>query len=349
MRLDTNFRNNLFSKLIENKKHLESNSIEFINKEFETYNRVCLDNISRCAKNKQKAINSVTDSLKVKSHPVFQLRKTKSKNLWDNEIKFSVIEEQELMINSEEEIKYRKERRVLEQLCEDEFWKQTDKEEIFKNISNFECYEKLSISKDLLSKYNDAYKNYYNLNGWETYIIKLLKSIFTEYEYSEKYSSKKIFRFLKKISEDLYFGFEFDNSELKKEIKKGEISLPQYLNLIIVGNEFNKDISPNEYIFNYNDTILSLGILGNPFFFEPCFPLSGYYAIEMVGESNNPFSFTPKYHKEFLESPNGEIVIKQSEVLGEKLKRHAFYYLNVLKNSSESYLDYLESSIKSAI
>jgi hypothetical protein len=130
---------------------------------------------------------------------------------------------------------------------------------------------------------------------------------------------------------------------------RGDIGLPAYFNLILIKSSFKKTLKPAEYIYSFHDDILSLGILGNPFFYPPSFWLSSFASVEMVHDENNMDRIEPKYWRQFKELPDGSTQIIHPEEYGEKLKRHAFFYMATLRYSAESYLRYVEASISDTI
>lgn len=176
--------------------------------------------------------------------------------------------------------------------------------------------------------------------------IALTKLNFPEFSFDEKRSSARMLRFLKPLGNGYYWGFEYDEKFIRNEARKGDLDLPYYFNLVLMNDAFRKGARPDSYIYSWHEDIISLGILGNPFFYPPCMPLLSFESVDYVyreddPENNNDFN----YQIEFKDNGNGTFTVIHPKELGERLKRHAYYYMDILCYSTRPYLAYIEKSI----
>ncbi|WMJ75332.1 hypothetical protein RCC89_19525 [Cytophagaceae bacterium ABcell3] len=234
--------------------------------------------------------------------------------------------------------------RDLSYNCEDEFWKKADNCEWYEAISDFPCFLDIEISIYELEKYKEI-GDIINVNDWLKYLRDLLKLFFSEFVFLEEFSTKKMVRFMKPLNGSVYFGFEYDEALLKRKYERGDLGFPEYFNLILINNDFKKATKKDEYIYRFHEDILSLGILGNPLFFNECIGLSRFAALDRTYERGNPQNNKLKYFREYVKVNDKKIQIVHPEGIGEKMKKHAFFYMDQLSTSSKSYLSFLEENI----
>jgi hypothetical protein len=55
------------------------------------------------------------------------------------------------------------------------------------------------------------------------------------------------------------------------------------------------------------------------------------------------------YFREFIQNPDGTMLVKHRDDFGEMLKRHAFFYMKGLREASMGYVDYLEKCIADSL
>lgn len=215
------------------------------------------------------------------------------------------------------------------------------------NQSKFESMTKFDSFLDLILNENDVEKflrlnfnQVFNKDGWIAYYFKLVSALYPDFKYIAGISDTKK-RFLKKMNNDLYFGFEYDVKELKYQFKHGAIVVPD-LNCILLSNSFSKKTN---YIKMESNSIWSLCKLTNPFF-NLIFSLENIYARNNKNE-NSSIQNDNLAKKEILK--NGKIRLYNSKVFGNFLQKSCFYELSVNSFFNRSYLDYIEKSIKEAI
>ena len=99
------------------------------------------------------------------------------------------------------------------------------------------------------------------------------------------------------------------------------------------------------------ENILSLGILGNPFFYRPCISLLNYASVEMYYMEDNEFVSIRRYRYSWGKEvhADGTFSLIHPQVYGEKLKKHAYFFMAALAHTSASYVAYLEKSILDSI
>jgi len=353
MNFDLKFRKKLEDNLKSNKPFLKEKSLLLLEKCLGNYYKTIVNAIYDYSMPYHLDFNSLKDAiidvLQDKEYPVLQLRSGTTLVARGNEISFPDKSKRHLVFNSEEQIDYNRNSKKTEKECEQEFWKDENNLKDYNKLKNFDCFDDRIISEADLYKYQRTAAYLYNIDGWLDYIFELVQTTFPEFVFDKTNSSKKVFRFLKPIGNGLLFGLEYDVAELGREIKRGEISLPYYFNLILINDKTKASTAWKDYALNYHENILSLGMLGNPFFFEPCASLLVFQAIEMHYDENNPNGFIHKYKRQFVQNSDGTFQIIHPKDYGEKLKRHAFFYMQALRYSSMGYLEYVEKSIRESL
>ncbi|MBI3235476.1 MAG: hypothetical protein HYZ42_15800 [Bacteroidetes bacterium] len=228
------------------------------------------------------------------------------------------------------------------------YWRRSDILEDYQKLSNFRCFKEIEAPISDLRRYRN--KGYiYNDLEWFDYILKLIQAKFSQFVLNLEKSTSKMLRFLKPIGNNLYFGFEFNQSELKAAIRKADFDfdLPCF-NLILVTNTFKKGLSTKKYYYDYHDKILSLGNLSNPFFCSGT-PFCSFISIDMFYNKQLKNNNTELNYKiEYVEKSNELFQIVYNETYGENIKKHAYFYFDLLSYSSNNYLEYLEQCITDA-
>lgn len=93
------------------------------------------------------------------------------------------------------------------------------------------------------------------------------------------------------------------------------------------------------------DFIADLGILGNPFFYEPCYPMTGYSAVE----SNRKKEEGIIYSSSTVTLETGKVKVIQPKAYGDSLKIHACFYMDILASTSCIYLNYLKGVLANSL
>jgi len=175
------------------------------------------------------------------------------------------------------------------------------------------------------------------------YYILIIETLFDKYPLQKSYSSSKVLRFARQLTADLYFGFEINLNQSVANIRNGDLTTPSF-NVILFSTEFKKSLSPRQYLLLNHDTIMSFGILGNPFFFYPCIPLLSYVKIKQMDDKRQEYLFV----NQLIDEKDGNVQIVGPAEFGEWMKKYALFYLSILHDSSETYLTYLENCILKA-
>ena len=239
---------------------------------------------------------------------------------------------------------YRHWRDELEYACEAAFWHVED------NIMRYRPFVELNVfdDKNIESSKLDYYKFHSIVvakDRWLAFIRDLIKILFAEFIFSEKYSAGKVKRFLQEVGNGVFFGFEYDESDLSYEIKQGNPVLPDYFNLILLNADFKKGEKRTNYYKEKNASVISLGKLWNPFFYHPCYPMRGFVAID----SHKAYEEGRPYKTQIVPAGPNEMKLVHSQERNESVKKHAFFYMSLLSSTAASYVKYLKTAIQTAL
>lgn len=350
MEFDPAFREKLQEKLRANKPELLEDSLQVLRNSLSSYFRVVLDEVSSYFPpfgfDYDYSEKIIRATLKSANTPSLEIRRMGDNKFRCNEVKFNVANPLPEW-GSPEQKQMRIWRENLEYECEDEFWSDEKNTKAFDLISRFPCFiDAVYPKEEIQSVKNKGFT--YNVEGWLDFTLKLIEINFPDYQLDQGKSGQTL-RFLKPVAGDLLFGFEFDKRVLINEIKTGDLGLPYYFNIVLLNESIKKTTRIKDYLFTYHPDIVSLGILGNPFFYGPCFPLFSFKIVEMCHDINDMDSMEPRYRRTFKELPDNTIQVIHPIDYGEKLKRHAFFYMAALKYSADGYLKYVEKSIRDTI
>jgi hypothetical protein len=155
----------------------------------------------------------------------------------------------------------------------------------------------------------------------------MVKYHFPDFKYVEYLSNNKKIRLLKKIDNQYSLGIEYETSAMDRGLKNFSHDLPLTFNLILFVHSLG-----NNNRLKIIDSV-SLGILGNPLFYPPAYKLAGYSAIikHLIREERNA-SFVD-HLDEYID----------------RIKKHTFFYLQLLPKTSSIYLAYLEKALIKSI
>lgn len=321
--------------------------ITFVDENSESYHRVVYDLLVSNSYPFQIDIGSIRRFIMDAANDVerieFQLKIGDGESWSGNNIKFpfTSLKPGWPAFGSPEYMKYLSWRNSLEFECETEYWNLPVNGKRYEMVEAINIFNDVIIEPDLLGKYRDSIYFRLDKNAWYQCLDFFFKEMFAEFPLSTNYSSANIKRFLKRLDNGCLFGFEFDTTEINYELKKGTPTLPIALNLILILPSFDKKLKPESYYREGLDSILYLGILGNPFFYEPSYPTSGYSAVlsNRAAEAGHP------YRLEIIVREDGKFQIIHPREYADKMKRHAFFYLDLLFQTSRGYLSYIETAI----
>lgn len=350
MNFNENFRLKLQTSLINNILFLKESSIDVVNEVKDDYRKIILniisDEFNPFKISPERAIYNINRTLESSGVPKLKLRFESKAVFRINEIEFKVITNDEPELHSKEELQLRVDTENFLYECQNEFWRDINHNSKYYEISDFSCIEDFEFPVSKLELVTNS-AGTYNVEAWSQYVFKLVEMNFPDFKYEKSKSNRKV-RFLKSLNDDIQFGFEYDNTELKKEINRktlNRIQLPYYFNVIIINKNFNPR-EKKEYVIKYDNDIMSLGIVANPFFYHPCYPLSLFGIIELYHYGNfYPDNTKPKKVRDCVKVNDETMKMVYSKEYFEKLKKYAFFYMHLLGYSSKSYLDYLEKSI----
>lgn len=215
------------------------------------------------------------------------------------------------------------------------FWTDASMEKSYQELSDFNCFEDLVIQKSLVEKYKQK-KHYFNAAGWCDYYIRLVKFFLPEYKLNSTSSNKKTWRFLCNVSNGYQFGFEFNASFYKSEIKRYRLFSPDF-RIVLLGSDFDKSVKEEEYL--PTNTHSQIFVLGDNFK-NPYFPGVIRSIATLFSEKFLTLPFI-----DFVKEDDA-IYLRHNKSLGEQLKRYAFFDFYIITFFIKPYLEYLSSSIK---
>lgn len=339
----------ILSGLIKDFDQYKTASLEFLRKNFKNYRRVVFDNIS--PKNQpfdldfDSCVNFILDSKDDIDKTTIAAKTYDGESWAGNDILFPFSFKMPPLLpwGTKQFLDYREWRDNLEYTCESEFWNDTVNLQRYKPFSDINIFDDRIFGEDELDIYKEKTNFLFIKEVWFDYIKSLLQLYFPQFSFRQEFSSKSIHRYLTEIDRDTWFGFEYELSEVRYELKKGTPSLPTYFNLILIKPPFDKTEKTENYYLKQHPSILSLGILGSPFFYYPCYPLLGYSAVDV----HKRFEAGKPYMWKFVKSGSRDYQLVHPVEYGESMKKHAFFYMDLLAATSADYLAYLQNILVS--
>lgn len=280
------------------------------------------------------------------NYPYYEFSKFEIIDFWSNPIRFNIPLE---VIFQKDESKIREfhvEEFELENYCRNVFWENNENNIQFNLVSDFNPFEDKIISREMLSKiYRTCF--FFNVKDWSDYLEKIICINFPSFKFNKRLSTSKIKRYSKEISNNLILGFEF-STDFKGGLRNHEFHLPYKLKLFLSEKTFET------FDFNVNcfdSFYLDMGILGNPYFFTPCYMPFEYFSRELYffPEIVHNTSFKSRHEIQLEKLDNSNYLVKSPEELGLQLKKCTFRYFNLLSLTTNSYLKYIESCILNSI
>lgn len=351
MNFEPSLRARIQTEIIRQFDNLLYPSLDFLKSNFSNYYRVAFENIMAKVPPYQidldQCVKFLLSSKEDINNASFQFKAADGSRWWDNEIRLPFINKMPEITEwgTPQFWAYREWRNNMEYTCENEFWG-IDKFYSSSHLPSTEIFDNKVLKMDELPKYQAWPKFLFLKENWFMYVRSLVEIAFPQFKYSEKFSTKKMPRFLLELKEGIWFGFEYEVTDMAYELKRNETpSLPMYFNLIIINEAFDKKMDVKHYYFGSCYTVVSLGILGNPFFYHPCYPLIGFCAvdIEQNNKNGNP------YKSEVVKIEEGQYRVLHPPKFADSMKRHAYFYMNLLATTSKPYLEYLQGVLKAAI
>jgi len=325
-------------------------SIDYVNNNKTTYRRISFDEISDKHSPFRIDFDSCIKFILDSKSDIKDLQltyKTYDNRRWSgNEINYPFISRTAKWpsFGTNDFTQYRLWRNNIEYECEGEFWSIPDKkykyELFFERTNIFD--NKIVKTENEAQKY--SMKFHFNKDVWLHFISALIEMYLPQFSYSTDFSDKKTKRYLKEIKKGIWFGYEYQSSEIIYQLKQETPSLPEYFNLILLTDRFKKNTDLSDYYYKPHSEIISLGILGNPFFYPPCYPLEGYVSIDRYKKYDEGVPYT----NTIIKHSEGYQIINSVEY-GETIKKHAFFYIDLLADTANIYLKYLNEVLNNAL
>ena len=342
-KLKINLKERLEIELVESYSDFIDCNLEFVDNFFDSFYQVVFENLIEKEQPYQlnkKIITGFIERSRVDCKVFVKESNRYIKDWWNNDIYFSFIKDIPEISNwgSTEFWEYRKWRDDLEYECESLYYENFSKQELFKKYQELNLFDDFVFSNEKLDYYKKVFKPKFNKKIWLEFVNELIEIFFPQFVLNKSLSDSKQKFYLKKIDEDLWFGFEYNQKQVAADMGVGDLTLPDHLNLIIVSSKGMHNKIPFDTQLRKDSDIISLGILGNPFFYDPCYKLIGYLAIDSdkhrakVSPQIRPFD---ENNSQFI-NPN---------FLGERAIRHSIFYMDLLSSTSSIYLVYLEKAI----
>jgi hypothetical protein len=323
-------------------------SIEYLKNNWENYTRVSFDSVGTRHPpdflDMEKSVNVMLDS----KRDIENLKITKGsvlgKSFAGNEIQFPFSMRMPPLPRwgSQEFDRYREWRNALEFSCQSEFLEKEGKEKELAPLIDFEIFDDRIFDSSKVEYYKWTRKFFFNTKGWGDFIHRLFGKYFPDYAFSPHFSNKRIKRYLVELEGGYLFGFEYDEQDIKKEVRRDDLNFGDYFNIVLIEPVVKK--SRISFVAK-SEAVLQLGILGNPFFYEPCYPLRGYSAGLKADLSRRG---VPSF-SEVVDLGNDKFQVVHPRAYGDDMKRHACFYIDVLADTSSVYLHYLKVAITKSL
>ena len=211
------------------------------------------------------------------------------------------------------------------------FWANFKEEEAYKKLSQFKSFEDKIISE---KRFYSVVINspFFNVKGWISYYQDLLNLKFPEFS-NKMMSGKTIIKY-RHFKEEYYLGIETDYQTCKDNFKKGLWEEPGYK--LIIFNKLNeKEI----------ERLVTFDKFVHPYFSPPVFSFATFFGTQTIHDINELETIIDNgTRKELLE--DGTLRLYNSEEFGDQLKRHAYFYYDMLYHTTKEYIKFIEESFE---
>lgn len=219
---------------------------------------------------------------------------------------------------------------AIENFSKEIFWANSDEEKSYQGIANFKCFEEKLVSKDKINR--TVINAPFNLDGWVEYYKNLLNLKFSDF--SDELSLGKINIKYRLLKDDYFLGIETDYTRFRSNFKRDFNEEPAH-KLIIFKKAGKKSI----------DRVLTFEKFINPYFDPPAYSFGWYfYARNTVEVGENELSARYIVERKLLD--NGDLNLSMSEVFGEDLKRHVYFYYDMLSHTTKYLIKFIEDSFE---
>ncbi len=226
---------------------------------------------------------------------------------------------------------YRDKKVEKENFSKEIFWASENEEVKYQSISHFKSFEEKIIPQKKL--YNIILNSpFFNVKGWIEYYQKLLDLKFSEF--SERIVSGKTIIKYKPFKGKYFLGIETDYQFCKNNFKKGWWEQPDY-KLIIFEKANKKSINK----------IVVFQKFVHPHFNPPSMSFAAFFGSKtMYDVSEKETVIDDGTRKEFFD--DGTVRLYNSEEFGDELKRHAYFYYDMLYHTTKEYIKFIEDSFE---
>lgn len=209
------------------------------------------------------------------------------------------------------------------------FWANEEEEKIYQSTCHFISFEDRIVEEKKL--YNVLINSpFFNVKGWILYYQSLLDVKFPEF--SEKIVSGKTIIKYKPFKDKYFLGIATDYQSCKNYFRKGWWEEPEY-KLIIFEKIDKKKINP----------VVTFERFVHPHFNPPALNFAAFFGSKtMFDVSENEIVIDNGTKKEFLD--NGTVRLYNSEDFGDELKRHAYFYYDMLYRTTKEFIAFIEES-----
>lgn len=211
------------------------------------------------------------------------------------------------------------------------FWANEGEDKAYQSISHFDSFEDKIVDEKKL--YHVLVNSpFFNVKGWIIYYQDLLDHKFSEF--SEKIVSGKTIIKYKPFKGKYFLGIETDYQSCKNNFKKGYWQEPEYKLIIfekLSAKKINKVVTFEKFV--------------HPHLNPPAIDFMSFFGSKtMFRVSENETVFDNGTQKEFLD--DGTVRLYNSDEMSEDLKRHAYYYYEMLHNTTKEFIKFIEESFE---
>jgi len=329
-----NLRSRLKEVIIKNKRDLLTNSLVLLNnKEANAlYKRVFYDLEWN---DKYDLIKVLKNTLSSDANPRF-IR---------DELFFHIKGIYDINVNQERDI-ISQQFNLYEIKYETEYWK------VQKNVSKFDkirlkdCFENIILNEKEVHSYVKKRMMLFNVKDWVDYFQKITSSMLKTSFFDKQLSTAKTTRFSKKINDEYKLVIEYDKQHLKKKIHQGLLTEPEYC-LLIVNKNFDKKTKSYLYKTQVHPDVIYLRNVFHPVF-RGVSSIGGFSSrLNSIQNKDGSYSFC--YPTQYKQLGNNQIQLFNSEEYGNLLIKHALYSLDFKFFFAQTYLEYIENSLKEAL
>ncbi|WNI35970.1 hypothetical protein [Chryseobacterium sp. SG20098] len=213
------------------------------------------------------------------------------------------------------------------------FWSNPEEEESYQKISQFNCFEDKAVKREKL--YNVLINSpFFNVKSWILYYQRLLDLKFSEF--SEKIISGKNIMKYRPFKGEYFIGIETDYQSCKINFRKGWWEEPEY-KLIVFEKSGSKKINK----------IISFDKFVHPHFDPPTFSFAAFFGTRTIyNVSELEIVMDNGTKKEFLD--DGTVRLYNSNEFEDEYKRHAYFYYDMLYQTTKEYIKFIEESFNPA-